>query len=440
MADAAGPVVRPGRSVHRALHDLQHRHRLAHRHGPEDIAALDNPYDVLWDTQYAGKMAILDDWHTAMGMVLLRNGQFNINSTDSDDIAMVREQLLELRDTMKPRVTISMYTDLPAGQYGLCQMWSGDAINTPYYLPETTPVEVMRFWFPEDGKGEVDNDLVVCLAQGENPVAAHFFLNELLDPTIAGRNFGFTGYQPPLTAFTPDTLVADGYVPENLRRRGRRESDFTTGVPLLQLPAAADAEYHRSGRSSRRVADGLARPRRGREPPAPFGPCSRCPARSGWPCFFVAPLYVVLAILFGGVDPILRAAGAGLEPGPVGRRPVPLRLGPHRRAGRILPAGPGPHRVYVGVASVLCLLIAYPVAYYTARFAGRWKGVLLAALIAPFWISYMMRMLAWVNLLQTDGLVDRSLSLGGRSTSTSTGSAASPRPSYSGWSTATCPT
>ena len=62
---------------------------------------------------------------------------------------------------------------------------------------------------------------------------------------------------------------------------------------------------------------------------------------------------------------------------------------------------------------MLCLLIAYPVAYYTARLAGRWKGVLLALLIAPFWISYMMRMLAWVNLLQNDGLVNRAISLGG---------------------------
>ena len=69
--------------------------------------------------------------------------------------------------------------------------------------------------------------------------------------------------------------------------------------------------------------------------------------------------------------------------------------------------------VYVGLASLLCLVIAYPVAYFTARFAGRWKGILLAVLIAPFWISYMMRMLAWVNLLQTDGLVNQALSLGG---------------------------
>jgi ABC-type spermidine/putrescine transport system permease subunit I len=64
-------------------------------------------------------------------------------------------------------------------------------------------------------------------------------------------------------------------------------------------------------------------------------------------------------------------------------------------------------------ASALCLLIAYPVAYFTARFAGRYRGLLLAALISPFWISYMMRMLAWVNLLQNDGLVNKTLSLGG---------------------------
>jgi spermidine/putrescine transport system substrate-binding protein len=212
---------------------------------PDDIAALDNPYDCFWDTSYKGNLAILDDWHTAMAMVLLRNGQFNINSTDPDDIAMVRKQLLELRDTMNPKVTISMYTDMPAGQYGLCQMWSGDAINTQYYLPKGKSVDIMRYWFPEDGRGEVDNDLVVCLAQGKNPVAAHFFINDLLDEKIAETNFGYTGYQPPLTAFTPDTLVENEYVAKNLESAVVTEEDFATGVPLLQLPVAADAAYHR---------------------------------------------------------------------------------------------------------------------------------------------------------------------------------------------------
>jgi spermidine/putrescine transport system permease protein len=64
----------------------------------------------------------------------------------------------------------------------------------------------------------------------------------------------------------------------------------------------------------------------------------------------------------------------------------------------------------VAVASVLCLIIGYPAAYFVSRFAGRRKGLFLVLLIAPFWISYMMRMLAWIDLLQTNGYVNKALS------------------------------
>ena len=45
-----------------------------------------------------------------------------------------------------------------------------------------------------------------------------------------------------------------------------------------------------------------------------------------------------------------------------------------------------------------------------ARFSGRRKALFLILLIAPFWISFMMRMLAWIDLLQTNGYVNRALS------------------------------
>ena len=63
------------------------------------------------------------------------------------------------------------------------------------------------------------------------------------------------------------------------------------------------------------------------------------------------------------------------------------------------------------MASLISLLIAYPAAYFVARFAGRRKALFLVLLIAPFWISYMMRMLAWIDLLQTDGYVNKALGL-----------------------------
>lgn len=59
---------------------------------------------------------------------------------------------------------------------------------------------------------------------------------------------------------------------------------------------------------------------------------------------------------------------------------------------------------YVVVAVLLSLAIGYPVAYYVSRYAaGRSKAVLLILLVAPFWISYLMRMFAWTNLLAEGG-------------------------------------
>jgi putrescine transport system permease protein len=64
---------------------------------------------------------------------------------------------------------------------------------------------------------------------------------------------------------------------------------------------------------------------------------------------------------------------------------------------------------FVAIAVVLSMLVGYPVAYFTARHAGRWKGLVLVALILPLWINYLMRMLAWINLLAPDGLGTRAL-------------------------------
>ena len=67
---------------------------------PDDIAALDNPYDALWDPTYQGKVAIIDDWHTAMAMVLLRAGITDVNTTDPDGPRdRSSEQLIELQPT-----------------------------------------------------------------------------------------------------------------------------------------------------------------------------------------------------------------------------------------------------------------------------------------------------------------------------------------------------
>jgi spermidine/putrescine transport system permease protein len=63
--------------------------------------------------------------------------------------------------------------------------------------------------------------------------------------------------------------------------------------------------------------------------------------------------------------------------------------------------------VYVVSAVTLSFLIGFPIAYFLARHAGKRKLLLLVLIIVPFWVNYLMRMLAWVNLLSVDGLFTR---------------------------------
>ena len=90
-----------------------------------DIGAMANPYDVFWDPANAKHLAVIDDWHTAMAMVALRVGITDINTQKSSDLAKIQAAMLDLQAKTKPKVTITMYNDLPAGQLSLAQMWSG---------------------------------------------------------------------------------------------------------------------------------------------------------------------------------------------------------------------------------------------------------------------------------------------------------------------------
>jgi putrescine transport system permease protein len=122
---------------------------------------------------------------------------------------------------------------------------------------------------------------------------------------------------------------------------------------------------------------------------------------------FLTPLYAVLAVAMGAPDPIFGGAlpawnPLAWDPSELGTILDELFTG---QLGFVFLRT----LVYVAVATFLSLLIGYPVAYYVARHAGRFRVLLLMLIIAPFWINYLMRMLAWVNLLSTDGYVNQVL-------------------------------
>jgi spermidine/putrescine transport system permease protein len=60
---------------------------------------------------------------------------------------------------------------------------------------------------------------------------------------------------------------------------------------------------------------------------------------------------------------------------------------------------------YAGIATVIALLVSYPLAYWIAFRGGRWKNLLLLFIIAPFFVTYLIRTLAWETILSDDGAV-----------------------------------
>jgi spermidine/putrescine transport system permease protein len=64
---------------------------------------------------------------------------------------------------------------------------------------------------------------------------------------------------------------------------------------------------------------------------------------------------------------------------------------------------------YAGIATAIALVVSYPLAYWIAFRGGRWKNLFLLLVIAPFFVTYLIRTLAWETILSDNGLVVRTL-------------------------------
>ena len=140
-----------------------------------------------------------------------------------------------------------------------------------------------------------------------------------------------------------------------------------------------------------------------------YWPALAAPATIFLLLFFVFPFYVVLAVTFGSIDPILRQPVPAWNPTTWNPAILTFTWSNIVHTDGLYEAAFVHTFVFVGLATLLCLLIGYPMAYFLARRAGRHKALFLALFLAPFWISYMLRLLAWRSLLADDGYINRAL-------------------------------
>jgi len=212
----------------------------------ENPYAMHNGWAMPWQSKYKGKVAILDDYREGISLGLMKNGIYDLNTTDRNQIALSRRSLQDLSALTDVHIDNNDYTEIPTGQVWIHHAWSGDMAAAPYYMPKGVPVEVVGYWFPPNGIGPVANDTLTVLRSATNPVLAHLFLNYMLDLPNVLENISFNGYMQPLNAITPERLVQEKLLPKSLISTAVLPSYFRRGVSELQLPVDADALWQQA--------------------------------------------------------------------------------------------------------------------------------------------------------------------------------------------------
>jgi spermidine/putrescine transport system substrate-binding protein len=199
-------------------------------------------YDLLWDKAYAGKVYLLDDRQEAIGMALLRDKLTgDINTANADDIKKATDSLIELISLVNIKTDVNAYSEVPEGTATVHQCWSGDPIAGQYYLPKGETPEVLGYWRPAAADYVVGSDNIAIPKSAKKPVLAHMLINDLLDNKIGLQNFGWNGYQPPLTKLSAKYLTDHDYIPKNLANAVVVRGDFDQGHTFYEVSPSTEA-------------------------------------------------------------------------------------------------------------------------------------------------------------------------------------------------------
>ncbi len=209
------------------------------------IKSMSNPYEILWDPEYKGKVTIYDDRRETLAMGLIKNGIKDVNTGDASLITKSKNDILALINATDAQLTINgIYSKMAEDVYWVGSSWSGDVCSAAfYYLPKGVSPDVLGFWYPADGGGVIGNDLMTIPASSPNPRLAHEFINFMMNKKNSFANFtNFNGYQTPMTSINPGALVPN-VIPPSLSEAVVVPTFFDTGSFILGVSPAVDALY-----------------------------------------------------------------------------------------------------------------------------------------------------------------------------------------------------
>lgn len=146
---------------------------------------------ALWDPRWKDHISMLDDYREVFAAALLRLGK-SVNTTDEAEL----DAALALLKEQKPLVRTYTTDDigvLSSGDAWVAHSWGADAYQV---APERPSV---KYFLPEEG-GVRGSDTLVILTGAQHPVAAHLFIDYVLDPQVSADNTNYIGYMGPNAA------------------------------------------------------------------------------------------------------------------------------------------------------------------------------------------------------------------------------------------------
>lgn len=214
----------------------------------KDLAAMGNPYDILWDEELRDRVHVLNGSRELLALGLLAQGETDVNTEHKQLLDAAKQGLLEGATSMNWKFDHVDYNELTkAGEWVVHEAWSGQVAYYKSYLPKGLLIENFSYLWPPQGKagapGLVANDVLAVTKGSKSPVLAHALIDMLLSEEYATMNYGYEGYQPPLNFIDPDKVVAEGIVPANLANIVLTEDFLDKGQLLLEMPPAITRTY-----------------------------------------------------------------------------------------------------------------------------------------------------------------------------------------------------
>jgi spermidine/putrescine transport system substrate-binding protein len=187
---------------------------------------------ALWDPRYKGHISMLDDYQEVFALALIQLG-YSANTTDPAQLDEAFALLKQQKPLLRTYSTDTVGT-MAGGDVWIGQIWGSDL----YQIGLARDDENIAFYIPEEG-GVRGSDTAAIYSGAKHPVAAHLFINHLLDAEVSASNTNFIGYMGPNEAARPfidAAILADPAVNPDKAILAKLEE-------LLDLPNAVDEEY-----------------------------------------------------------------------------------------------------------------------------------------------------------------------------------------------------